>query len=296
MTLDDLKTFIAACEYKNLSAVARHLQCTQPAVSQHIVRLEKKLGAVLLERKARGVEPTQAGYLLYEHVLEGLDHIALGVRQVQQLVAGETGSLGITTGGTTIKHFMADTVVDFRDCHPNVELNFCSANSHRRCVEALRNEQVDLAFITISDTIKGIEQKPFIEVPWVLVVPQNDPLCQHKNLTAKQLKNISYIALTNASTSQNQLTQQLHDKGVQCRTTTTVDDWDTAIQFVEMGLGYAITPQRHAENLQQQHKISSRVITDLAPVTFGWACRRWKSLPPIAAEFVELWKLKVVDS
>lgn len=296
MTLDDLKTFVAACEYKNLSAVARHMQCTQPAVSQHIVRLEKELGVPLLERKARGVEPTQAGQLLYEHVLEGLDRIALGVRQVQQLAAGETGSLGITTGGTTIKHFMSDTVVAFRHRYPDVKLHFCSANSHRRCIEALRNEQVDLAFITIGDPIKGIEQRPVVEMPWVLVVPEGDPLSQFKSLKARELKNISYIALKDSSTSQNQLTQQLLDKGVQCQAITTVDDWDTAIQFVEMGLGYAITPQRHAENLQRQHKIISIPITDLPPVAFGWACRRWKSLPKVAVEFVELWKLEGATS
>lgn len=290
MTLDDLKIFVAACEDKNLSAVARNMHCTQPAVSQHIVRLEKELGVALLERKARGVEPTQAGKVFYDHVLEGLGNIALGVRQVQQLAAGEMGSLGITTGGTTIKHFMSDSVVAFRQRYPNVKLHFHSANSHRRCIDALRNEQVDLAFITIGDTIKGIEQRPFVEMPWVLVVPENDKLAQTKSLKARQLKSISYIALKDSSTSQNQLTRLLLDKGVQCQTITTVDDWDTAIQFVEMGLGYAITPQRHAENLRGQHRVASIPIVDLPPVAFGWASRRWKSLPKIAVDFVTLFE------
>lgn len=290
MTLDDLKVFVAACEHKNLSAVARQMQCTQPAVSQHIVRLEKELGVSLLERRARGVEPTQAGQLFYEHVLEGLDSITLGVRQLEQLVAGEMGSLGITTGGTTIKHFMSNTVVAFRERYPSVKLHFQSANTHRRCIEALRNEQVDLAFVTMGEAIKGIEQRPFIEMPWVLVVPQSDKLAQASNIKAKQLKGISYIALKDSSTSQNQLNQQLQDKGVHCQAITTVDDWDTAIQFVEMGLGYAITPERHAENLQKQHAVAHLAITDLPPVVFGWASRRWKSLPKIAEDFVALFE------
>ncbi len=290
MTLDDLKIFVAACEQKNLSAVARNMQCTQPAVSQHIVRLEKELGVTLLERKARGVEPTQAGRVFCDHVLEGLDSIALGVKQVQQLAEGETGSLGITTGGTTVKHFMSDTVVAFRQRYPNVKLHFHSANSHRRCIDALRNEQADLAFITIGDPIKGIEQRQFIEMSWVLVVPMSDPLAQTKSLKARQLKAISYIALKDSSTSQNQLSRLLLDKGVQCQTITTVDDWDTAIQFVEMGLGYAITPQRHAENLRELHSVANIPIVDLPPVAFGWASRRWKSLPKIAVDFVGLFE------
>jgi DNA-binding transcriptional LysR family regulator len=209
-------------------------------------------------------------------VLDGLDNIALGVRQVQQLAAGETGSLGITTGGTTIRHFMSDAVVAFRQRYPNVKLHFHSANSHRRCIDALRNEQADLAFITIGESIKGIEQRPFIEMPWVLVVPEDEPLAHTKHLKARQLKNISYIALKESSTSQNQLSRLLLDKGVQCQTITTVDDWDTAIQFVDMGLGYAITPLRHADNLRNQHRVASIPIVDLPPVAFGWASRRWK--------------------
>jgi len=296
MTLDDLNVFIAACEQKNLSAVARELQCTQPAVSQHIVRLEKELGVSLLERQARGVEPTQAGQVFYEHVLEGLGSIALGVRQLEQLIEGEAGSLGITTGGTTIKHFMGGAVVAFRQRYPNVKLHFHSANSHRRCVEALRNKQVDLAFITMGEPIKGVEQRSFIQMPWVLVVPVGDSLAKAGSVKAKQLKNISYIALKESSTSQSQLSQDLLDRGVQCQAITTVDDWDTAIQFVAMGLGYAITPQRHASNLSKQYAVVGIRITDLPPVVFGWASRRWKSLPKVAEDFVTLFEEKINEN
>ncbi len=290
MTLDDLKIFVAACEEKNLSAVARQLGRTQPAISQHIVRLEEELGIALLERRARGVVTTQAGKLFYDHVLEGLDAISIGIRQVQQLRSGETGTLGITTGGTTVKHFMKASIVDFRQQYPSVNLQFHSANSHRRCIEALRKEQADLAFITMGADIRGIEQRPVIEMPWVLVVPAGDKLAKKAAISSKQLKNIPYISLKGSSTSQHQLETQLRDKGIQYQASTTVDDWDTAIQFVEMGLGYALTPQRHAENLTQYHRIVPVPINDLPPVVFGWASRRWNSLPKVAQDFVDVFQ------
>ncbi|MFE2338490.1 LysR family transcriptional regulator, partial [Streptomyces sp. NPDC059431] len=64
MTLDDLRVFVAVCRSGSLSAVARDLGRTQSAVSQHIRRLEKETGAVLLERHPRGVSPTEAGRIL----------------------------------------------------------------------------------------------------------------------------------------------------------------------------------------------------------------------------------------
>ncbi|MGH9232554.1 MAG: LysR family transcriptional regulator, partial [Acidimicrobiales bacterium] len=50
MTLDDLRVFVATCEAGSLSAVAREVGTSQPAVSQHIRRLERELDVTLFER------------------------------------------------------------------------------------------------------------------------------------------------------------------------------------------------------------------------------------------------------
>jgi DNA-binding transcriptional LysR family regulator len=252
--------------------------------------LEEELGVALLERQARGVKPTREGQLFYEHVAEGLDQIALGMRELQRLSQGEAGSLGIATGGTTIKHFMTDSVVAFRQRYPNVSLNFHSVNSHQRCIEALRNEQADLAFISVGADIRGIEQRPVVEMPWVLVVPADDDRAKEVNISYRDLVHIPYISLRHSSTSQHHLETLLRDKGIEYQASTTVDDWDTAIQFVSMGLGYAITPQRHANHLSKELGIAAVPIRDLPPVVFGWATRRWKSLPKVARDFIEVFK------
>ena len=288
MTLDDLEIFIAACQAENLSAVARDLGCTQPAVSQHITRLESELGTPLLERRARGVAVTPAGRLFYEHVLEGLGTLKLGVRQVKQLRAGEAGTLGITTGSTTIRHFMTDVVSAFRERYPQVQLQFRSANSHRRCIDALRNEQADLAFVTMGAPIRGLEQRPVVEMPWVLVTQHCDTWSGRDKMTLEDLRNIPYIRLKESSTSQNQLESMLRDAGIQLETSTTVDDWDTAILFASMGLGCAVTPALHAEQLAGQYNIAILPIESLPPVVFGWASRRWKSLPGVARDFIDM--------
>ncbi len=287
MTLDDLEIFVAVCQAENLSAVARELGCTQPAVSQHITRLESELGMPLLERRARGVSVTQAGRLFYDNVVEGLGSIKLGVRQVRQLQAGEAGTLGITTGGTTVRHFMTDVVSAFRRLYPQVQLQFHSANSHRRCIDALRSEQADLAFVTMGAPIRGLEQRPVVEMPWVLVAQQSDSWSRKDSMALQDLRNIPYIRLKESSTSQHQLESLLLDAGIQLEASTTVDDWDTAILFASMGLGCAVTPALHAEQLARQHDIAIIPIDDLPPVVFGWASRRWKSLPKVARDFIQ---------
>lgn len=288
MTLDDVEIFIAACESENLSALARQLNRTQPAVSQHIARLEKELGVQLLERRSRGVSPTEAGRLFYEYALEGMDALKMATLKVNQLRQGEVGQLAIATGGTTVRHLFGKAIQQFRRQYPHIELIIHSANSHRRCIEALRNEQADLAFITMGPAIRGLEQHAALKLSWVLVVPEDDPLAQQTSVSLKSLKKISYITLKESSTSQSRLEQTLADQGVRLQSSTQVDDWDTAILFAGLGLGYAITPSLHAHSLAAQDRVAAIPIAELAPAEFGWATRRWKALSPVAKSFIEL--------
>ena len=203
---------------------------------------------------------------------------------------GERGSLGISTGGTTVRHFMQASVVRFRERYPAIHLGFQSANSTRRCVEALRTEAADLAFITMMDAIRGIEQKPVVAMPWVLVVKTSDKLARRRTIPATQLADLDLIGLPDRSASQIQLEEAMAERGLELSTAMGVDDWDTAILLAGLGLGKAIAPALHGVNLAEEHGVTAIPIKGVPPVTFGWAARRWKSLGGPARDFVELFR------
>lgn len=58
-------TFLAAYRTGSFTRAAEELHITQPAVSQHIRQLERHYGQTLFSKTGRGVEPTEAGELLY---------------------------------------------------------------------------------------------------------------------------------------------------------------------------------------------------------------------------------------
>lgn len=59
--------FVAIVEYGSLSAAARNLGLSQPALSSAMDRLETSLGIQLLERSHLGISPTAKGEILYGH-------------------------------------------------------------------------------------------------------------------------------------------------------------------------------------------------------------------------------------
>jgi DNA-binding transcriptional LysR family regulator len=288
MTLEDLRILVAACESGNLSSLARELGRTQSSISQHIARLEAELGVKLLERHARGVSPTAAGKALKDSALEGLDAIEFGLRRVRTMEHGETQTLTITTGGTTVRHFMQGAVVSFKHAHPTVNLRFLPANSTRRCFEILRLSQADLGFVTTGDPVRGINERTIARQRLFLLVAANDPLAKHKRLQLKDIEGIRYLGLSGSTTHHGAIEQAALERGVQLKPEVVFDDFDTAKIFVELDLGQAIVPAVHAYNFEKTGTVKAILISDLPPISIGWAFRRWQHLPPEAHEFVEL--------
>jgi DNA-binding transcriptional LysR family regulator len=288
MTLEDLKVFVSACEAGSLSAVARQLDRTQSSVSQHIARLEAELGVALLERQARGVEPTEAGRILRELALEGLDAIELGLRRIRALKSGDSGTLTITTGGTTVRHFLKNAVARFRRDHPAVNLRFLPANSSRRCFEILRLSQADLAFVTTGDPMRGINELTVAYQHLFLLVSQSDPLAKRDQLRLKDLKGIRYLGLSEGTTHRGAIEHAAAEQGVILKPEIVFDDFDTANIFVELNLGQAIVPAVHAHNFERSGAVKAILIADLPPISVGWAFRHWSHLSAPARDFVAL--------
>lgn len=285
MTLDDLRVFVAACETGNLSAVARDLSRTQSAVSQHVKRLEAELGLPLLERRPRGVAPTQAGRILQRAAAQGIGHIELALRQLRQLQEGDGGTVRIATGATTVRHFMSDAVVRFRAAHPHAGLEFRTENSSRACVDALAAGDSDLAWITIGPPVRGIEQRPVIELPWVLAVHADDPLADRSSVEPADLAAIRHIQLPADSRSRHHLDRQLTGLDVSLASTTSVADWDTAILLAELGLGHAVVPALPGWTASAPGAVRFVPLPALPPLAAGWAVRQWDALGPLAQEF-----------
>ncbi|MEV0445401.1 LysR family transcriptional regulator [Streptomyces spectabilis] len=287
MTLDDLRVFIAVCRAGSLSAVARDLSCTQSAVSQHVKRLEKELAVSLLERHARGVVPTSAGRILHAAASDGIGGIDLALRRLRDLVRGESGAVRITTGATTVRHFMADAIVGFRQRFPQVALEFQTASSSRACFDALAADDLDLAWVTIGEPVRGIEQRPVADLRWVLAVPCGDPLAAKRRVTLADLAGVQLIRPPEVSSSRSRLDAALAEAGLRPQGHTSVADWDTALLLTELGVGQAVVPELPGWRASGPPGLRLVPVPELPALSVGWAVRRWDALSPLARAFAD---------
>ena len=84
MSLDLLRGFEAAARLRSFTAAAIELGTTQPAISQQIKRLEEQLATRLFDRIYRGIELTDAGLILFNHVQTGLQSMDAGLTAITE--------------------------------------------------------------------------------------------------------------------------------------------------------------------------------------------------------------------
>jgi DNA-binding transcriptional LysR family regulator len=93
----EMRAFVAVVEEGGLSAAARRLHVSQPALSQTIAGLERQLGVQLLIRSNTGVQATEAGMTLLTQaraVLKRHDQVLAAVAR-HTAVGGSVLRLGI---------------------------------------------------------------------------------------------------------------------------------------------------------------------------------------------------------
>jgi DNA-binding transcriptional LysR family regulator len=249
-------------------------------VSQHVRRLVRELGVALLERRPRGDAPPEGGRVLLEAVEQGLGHLDQAVRRLGELARGEAGTVRVVTGATTVRHFMAAGVQAFRAARPDVSLEFRTENSSRNCVRAVLADEADLAWITIHEQWRGVEQRAVAELPWRLAIAGHHPLAGRDAIDLADLAGLPLIRPPAGSASGAFL-----DERLAASPTAGVADWDTAVLLGELGLGAAVVPATPGDAYAGHPALRLVPIPALPPLAVGWAARRWSALSPLTREF-----------
>jgi len=141
------RIFLETAKRGSISAAARHLYVTQPAVSVGIAQLENELGVKLFFRTSRGIKLTQEGQTLYEYVSNAMFYLESGEDKLRDMNNLEGGVLRVGASDMTLKFYLLDHLERFHREHPRVRLTV-SNNPTPKSLEELRNGNIDFCVIT----------------------------------------------------------------------------------------------------------------------------------------------------
>jgi DNA-binding transcriptional LysR family regulator len=162
-----LRTFAALAEQGNFTRTAEQLDLTQAAVSQHVQRLEERLGTLLI-RRPRQLELTLAGIALLDYCTE----VSAADQRLQQRLSESDalhGEISLISPGS-IGLALYRHLLELQKEHPGLVIRHRFAPDHDVLAAVLEN-RCELGLVTLKPDDPRLSVSRFAEEPLELVIP-----------------------------------------------------------------------------------------------------------------------------
>jgi DNA-binding transcriptional LysR family regulator len=216
MDTRQLAAFCTVVERRSFSQAAERLGVTQPAVSLQVRALEKRLGAQLLDRSGRRVEPTEAGWRLYRGAQRML---ALEDQLVSELAATAEGDLsgelvlGASTGPAAI--VVPVVLCEFQRAHQGVRVFLTVSDTHT-VIERVAARELELGIVGASRRHRGVRFEPFFSDQVILACPPGHRFAG-RTVTLDELREETLILMQEGAGVRQILEDSLRRLGVRLR-------------------------------------------------------------------------------
>lgn len=190
MDIKQLRYFLATVDHRNMTRAADALHIAQPALSQQIAGLERFFGSKLLERSARGVQPTAAGEVLYRHakgLLRQIDDLKGAISFERQYPSGRV-ALGVPS--STGRLLMIPLLEALRE-HPGILLEIVERPSSE-LVGLVAQGGLDLTIAIDAAPQRGLAIQPLYHEQLYLVL---HPSAAPRRLSGITLEEVSRLPL-----------------------------------------------------------------------------------------------------
>src|SRR5215212_3519039 len=188
-----LQTFREVAMRGSFSLAAEELGFTQPAVSQHLARLERHLGVKVLERTARGVKLTPAG----DALLAETESVLSSVRQAERAAKAAGGvvasRLRVGAFPSAAAGLVPGAVRDARRRmpHPDLELDL-QVIEPDPALRALVRGRLDIALMIDSPlepivVPDGVELLEITEDPMMIALPPEHRMASRRSIDLAEL-------------------------------------------------------------------------------------------------------------
>lgn len=182
MNLIILKNFIAIVEAGSIREAADNLHIAQSALSRQIFALEREVGAPLLVRRARGVEPTEAGRILLRHARAAADQLSSAGAEIAAIQGLQSGFIRIAVIEPFATRPLPDCIARFQASYPGISFDVRVGNS-RQITSLVREGVVDLGVAYNTPRDHEILLRTAVLQPTVAFVRPQHPLLARERVT-----------------------------------------------------------------------------------------------------------------
>lgn len=192
--LHNLRVLKAVIEAGSMGKAARLLATSQPAVSRAIAELEDIFGVQLLDRSAKGIEPTAYGRALFKRGVAVFDELRQGVRDIQSLSDPTVGDLTIGASIAIAEGFICNIITSLLQRFPQLRFQV-HATDTGTVYQDLLARRLDLAVVHLvqapSQELMNVDV--LLHDPHVVIAGAHNPLTRRRRISLAQLKDEPWV-------------------------------------------------------------------------------------------------------
>ncbi len=235
--LEYYKVFYHVARVGSLTAAAKELSISQPAVSQSIRQLETALGTKLFTRASKGVQMTGEGRLLFDYVARGYEQIALGEQKLAQMLNLELGEIHIGASDMTLQFYLLPYLEQFHEKYPHIKVVVSNAPTPET-LDNLQDNMIDFGVVsTPFENKSGLKTVNVREIEDVFVAGRKFIQYKNRMLDLQELEKMPIIYLEGATSTRSYVDALLQRNNVRIQPEFELATSDMIVQFALRNLG-----------------------------------------------------------
>lgn len=243
MRLRHIEVFNAVMQTGSVSAAARMINVTQPAVSRTLQHAEVQLGFALFQRVGGRLKPTVEAQTLYPHIERLFAQLDEVQRLSANLKAGKgQGALRVLTVLALSYEVFPRAMHLFREKHPSVVVHHQALHSPQ-IVSSLVLQEADVGYVFSAFSHPALVQERLAERRVMCVVPKglvSARQVKSGTITLAQLSKLPVIALDGQDPLGTLLAHTVRDSGAGLNEVITVQTYHVALALAHHGVGVAM--------------------------------------------------------
>lgn len=241
INVKQLQIFRAVMRSGTISAAARQLNVSQPAVTKMLQGLEETVGRPLFARVKGRIYPTAEARLLFSEVdrlFGDLDQLESYAREIRDAQVGHITVAAVTTLATSLA---ADAVRSFLNRRPKLQVEVRGLASRAVIDQVLYNQaEIGLVDQPWAETYADLDIQPLCETELVCVMPKGHTLAHRSELRPADLVDVPLISFSEATGIGMALRRVFREQGLPDTIAVVTNQTLTACALVRAGAGLAL--------------------------------------------------------
>lgn len=262
-----LYTLLAVAELGNYTQAAKHLSLTQPAITQHIKKLETQLNIKIFNRVGNGIKLTDEGFIVLQYARRS---IALYKRMGQNILDEQHKMKRLFVGitHTAESNAVAEVLGKYSASNPGTSITIIS-DTINNLYNMLNNYEIDLAVVEGKIQDNSINSLLIDTDSLMLVLSNNHPFAKKSMVTIGDLKKEPLILRRPSSSTRNLFTAHLESNNMSLgdfNIILEVDNIATIKDLIRRDIGLSILPRSVCLDELKKKKITVLPIENLSMI------------------------------